>query len=390
VFSARTAWDRTQNLLALRREMLRQRGADVVDLTVPSAARAGLAHPEPVVREALLAAPLAGYSPEPLGLPLAREAAAAELSLRGARVAPGQLALTASTSEAYARLLELLADPGDNVLVPQPSYPLLAYLADGASVALRPYPLELEAGFALDVGALETLADEDTRAVVVVSPANPTGQVLGAEERRSLDALCARRDWALVVDEVFAHFVRGGRTPSTAAAFEGEALTFVLDGLSKSVGLPQLKCAWMAVGGSTPLRDEALGRLEVLLDGFLSVGEPVQRALPRLLALGPPWRRRVLARLEDNRRTLSGARAERAPWSVLPSAAGWSAVVRLPATVDETAVCLELLEAGVQVHPGHFYDFPRGRFLVLSLLPEPERFAAGVERLAGCLDRTLR
>jgi len=388
MFSARTAWDRTPNLLAGRQQTLRLRGGDVVDLTVSSPAAVGLGQPEAAVREAFLGAPLAGYGPEPLGLPSAREAAAAELSVRGARLPSGQLALTASTSEAYLRLLELLCDPGDNVLVPQPSYPLLGYLADAASVELRAYPLELETGFSLDVERLGGLADEDTRAVVVVSPANPTGHVLTPELHRALDSLCARRDWALVVDEGVAHFVRGGRCPSTAAALGGEALTFSLEGLSKSVGLPQLKCAWMAVTGAAPLREEALGRLELLLDSFLSVGEPVQRALPTLLALGPAWRRRVQARLEDNRRVLLAARPEQAPWDVLPAEGGWSAVLRLPARADETALCLQLLDAGVQVQPGHFYDFPRGRYLVISLLPEPDRFVLGVERLVSTLGRS--
>lgn len=388
MFSARTAWDRTPNLVAVRQETLRARGRDLVDLTLSNPAAVGLGQPEAALREALLAAPVAGYAPEPLGLLSAREAAAAELALRGARLTAGQVALTASTSEAYLRLFELLCDPGDNVLVPQPSYPLLGYLADLAGVELRPYPLELETGFSLDVDLLETLADEDTRAVVVVSPANPTGHLLAPEAQRALDALCARRDWALLVDEVFAHFVRGGRRPTTAAGPGGEALTFALEGLSKSVGLPQLKCAWMAVTGAAPLRDEALGRLEVLLDGFLSVGEPVQRALPRLLALGPSWRRRVQARLEDNRRALLAARPASAAWDVLSSEGGWSAVLRLPGSADETSLCLALLDAGVHLHPGHFYDFPRGRFLVASLLPEPDRFALGAGRLVRTLARS--
>jgi alanine-synthesizing transaminase len=389
MFSARTAWDRTPNLLAIRREILRARGVHLVDLTVSNPTEVGLAQPEVAVREALGSVPVAGYAPEPFGLLGARSAAAGELAARGAHLSPRQIMLTASTSEAYARVLELLCDPGDNVLVPMPSYPLLSYLADAASVELRPYPLELEAGFEFDVELLEAVADENTRAVILVSPANPTGQVLAPDTHLSLDALCAGNDWGLIVDEVFCDFVRGGRMPSTAAALEGAALTFTLEGLSKSVGLPQLKCAWTAVTGSAPLRDEALSRLEVLADSFLSVAEPVQRALPNLLALGPGWRRRVQLRLEENRAVLVAARPAEAPWSVLPSEGGWSAVLRLPQSADETSVCLELLEAGVQVQPGHFYDFPRGRFLVLSLLPEPERFALGVERLARTLGRVL-
>jgi alanine-synthesizing transaminase len=390
MFSARTAWDRTPNLLALRRETLRARGVDVVDLTVTNPTEVGLAQPAREVREALAAPTANGYAPEPFGLVSAREAAAAELAVRGAHLSAGQVFLTASTSESYAYLLALLCDPGDNLLVPMPGYPLLSFIADAAAVELRSYPLELEVGFDFDTETLEALADENTRGVVVVSPASPTGQVLSHDSQLALDALCAGSDWALLVDEVFGHFVRGGRSPSTAAAYEAEALTFVLEGLSKSVGLPHLKCAWTAVTGAAPLRDEALARLEILSDSFLSVAEPTQRALKNLLALGAPWRRRVQVRLADNLRVLLAARPADAPWHVLPSEGGWSSVLRLPQSVDETSLTLELLEAGVHVQPGHFYDFPRGRFLVLSLLPEPQRFATGVERLARTLARVLR
>jgi alanine-synthesizing transaminase len=389
MFSARTAWDRTPNLLALRRDILRARGVDVVDLTLTNPSEVGLAQPEWAVREALSSAAVDGYAPEPFGLRSAREAVAAELSGRGAHVPASQVFLTASTSEAYRYLFELLCDPGDNVLVPMPGYPLLSFLADAAAVELRSYPLELEVGFGFDTETLEALADENTRGVLVVSPASPTGQVLSVESQGDLDVLCAHSGWALLVDEVFGHFVRGGRIPSTASAHEGEALTFTLEGLSKSAGLPQLKCAWTAVTGAAPLRDEALARLEVLADGFLSVAEPTQRALRSLLALGPSWRHRVQVRLEDNLRTLLAARPSDAPWSVLPSEGGWSSVLRLPQSADETTLTLELLEAGVHVQPGHFYDFPRGRFLVLSLLPEPARFALGVQRLVRTLGRVL-
>jgi len=390
MFSARTAWDRTPNLLALRRETLRARGVDVVDLTVSNPTEVGLAQPERTVREALGLVAVNGYTPEPFGLRSAREAVAAELSARGAHVSASQVLLTASTSESYRYLLELLCDPGDNLLVPMPGYPLLSFLADAAAVELRSYPLELEVGFGFDTETLEALADENTRGVLVVSPASPTGQVLAIESQVALDALCAGSGWALLVDEVFCHFVRGGRAPSTAAAFEAEALTFTLEGLSKSVGLPQLKCAWTTVTGASPQRDEALARLEILADSFLSVAEPTQHALRSLLGLGPSWRHRVQVRLEENLRALAAARPPDAPWSILPSEGGWSSVVRLPQSMDETFLTLELLEAGVHVQPGHFYDFPRGRFIVLSLLPEPTRFATGVQRMARTLARVLR
>jgi alanine-synthesizing transaminase len=389
VFSARTAWDRTQNLLSLRLEVLRGRGVDLVDLTVSHPEVCGLGWDETTLRQLLLRQPLGRYHPHPLGLATTREAVAGELARLGARVPSGQLLLTPSTSAAYSHLFELLCDPGDSVLIPAPSYPLLPYLAELAAVELRPYPLPEDSHLLLDLGLLDSLADESTRAVVVVSPANPTGWRLAPEDHAGLDTLCARRGWALIIDEVFVEFPGPGRQAVSCAAGVDQALTFVLQGLSKSAGLPGWKLAWTAVLGPAPERDEALARLELVADAHLGVNEPVQRALGPLLDSAMIWRQRCAFRLEGNRRTLLAARPVEARWDLLPAGGGWSAVLRLPHTAEETQICLELLEAGVYVQPGHFYDFPRGRFLVLSLLPAPGRFAEGVSRLVTCLQRLL-
>jgi alanine-synthesizing transaminase len=389
VFSARTAWDRTQNLLSLRLEVLRSRGSDLVDLTVSNPERCGLGYDEPTLRELLTSQPLGTYRPEPLGLASAREAVAGELTRLGARVPLGQLLLTPSTSAAYSHLFELLCDPGDSVLVPAPSYPLLPYLAELAAVELRPYPIPEDSHLLLDLQLLDSLADDSTRAVVVVSPANPSGWTLAAEDQAGLDGLCARRGWALIVDEVFVEFPAPGRQAMSCAAGADQALTFVLQGLSKSAGLPGWKLAWTALLGPAPERDEALARLELVADTHLGVNEPAQRALPALLGKAVAWRQRCALRLEENRRTLLAARPKEAPWDLLHLGGGWSSVLRLPQTADETQISLELLEAGVHVQPGHFYDFPRGRFLVISLLPPPARFAEGVGRLVAGLRRLL-
>ncbi len=389
MFSARTAWDRTQNLLSLRLEVLRSRGSDLVDLTVSNPERCGLGYDEPTLRELLTNQPLGTYRPEPLGLAGAREAVAGELTRLGARVPPGQLLLTPSTSAAYSHLFELLCDPGDSVLVPAPSYPLLPYLAELAAVELRPYPLPEDSHLLLDLQLLDSLADDSTRAVVVVSPANPSGWTLAPEDQAGLDGLCARRGWALIVDEVFVEFPAPGRQAMSCAAGADQALTFVLQGLSKSAGLPGWKLAWTALLGPAPERDEALARLELVADTHLGVNEPAQRALPALLGKAVVWRQRCALRLEENRRTLLASRPKQVPWDLLPLGGGWSSVLRLPQTADETQISLELLEAGVHVQPGHFYDFPRGRFLVISLLPPPARFAEGVGRLVAGLRRLL-
>ena len=387
VFSARTAWDRTPNLLSARLETLGRRGVDLVDLTVSSPGDCGLAPDEAWLRDVLAAQPLAAYGPEALGQLAARQALARDLTRLGAHLEPSQLVLSASTSEAYGWLFALLCDPGDSILVPAPSYPLLPFLAELASVELRAFPLPEDPFGALDLDGLESIADETTRALVLVSPANPTGWVLTEADRARLDALCARRNWALVVDEVFVEFPRRGRPAKSVTARSGEALTFALQGLSKSAGLPGWKLAWTAVLGPAPDRDEALARLELIADTHLSAAAPVQRALPELLSGSGAWRGRMALRLDQNARALQDAREADASWDVMPSGGGWSSVVRLPHTADETEVCLALLEAGVQVQPGHFYDFPRGKWLVLSLLPSPARFAEGVARMSRTLGR---
>ena len=387
MFSARTAWDRTANLLSVRLETLVRRGVELVDLTASNPSACGLGHDAARLQAVLAGLPLGSYHPDPMGLLTARRAVSDALARLGGRVDPGQVVLTSSTSESYGRLFQLLCDPGDSVLIPEPSYPLLEYLAELASVELRPYPLPLDPFASLDLQAMAAAADETTRAVVVVSPANPTGWVLGPESHRPLDALCATSGWAMVVDEVFVEFPVRGRSPSSVTALAPEALTFALQGLSKSAGLPGWKLAWTAVLGPAPDRDEALARLELMADAYLAVAEPAQLALPRLLVAAPAWRARVMARLEENLRTLHARRPSTAPWDVLHSGGGWSAVVQLPHTADEVEVCLALLEAGVRVQPGHFYDFPRGRYLVLSLLPEPVAFERGADRLQHTLQR---
>ena len=387
MFSARTSWDRTQNLIAARLEMLARRGTPPIDLTVSNPADCGLAPEEGFLRAVLASQRLASYAPEPLGQLVARQALARDLTRLGAHLEPGQLVLSASTSEAYGWLFALLCDPGDSVLVPAPSYPLLPFLAELSAVELRSFPLPEDPLGALDVEGIEALADETTRAVVLVSPANPTGWTLGEADQARLDSLCARRDWALIVDEVFVEFPRRGRPARTVAARPSEGLTFALQGLSKSAGLPGWKLAWTAVLGPAPERDEALARLELIADAHLSASAPVQHALPDLLSGSSRWRAAVALRLDQNARALRDARPADAAWDAMPSAGGWSAVVRLPQTADETDVCLALLESGVQVQPGHFYDFPRGRWLVLSLLPSPARFAEGASRMARALAR---
>ena len=382
MFSARTSWSQATNRLTLALEARRRAGLEVLDLTESNPTRAGIPYPQDLL--ALLADP-AGlvYRPQACGLPAAREAVARDYERRGWAVGADRLLLTASTSEAYAYLFKLLCDPGDIVLVPQPSYPLFEFLADLESVHIDRYALHHDGEWHLSVDALEAAIGERTRAVVLVNPGNPTGSYLKREEAARLFDLCACRGLAVISDEVFADYAFApdpGRLASVAG--DPPCLAFSLGGLSKSCGLPQLKLGWMAVFGPPPIRAEAQARLEVIADTFLSVGTPVQQAAPGLLARLPELQAPIATRTRLNLGLLREALAPPAPASLLAPEGGWSAVLRVPATEPEEERALRLLERdGVLVHPGFFFDFPSEAYLVLSLLTEPAVFARGLSAL---------
>jgi aspartate/methionine/tyrosine aminotransferase len=386
MFSERTRWDLRPNRLAERLAAKRASGARVLDLTETNPTRVGLPCPDDVL------APLARaegrvYEPRPFGLPAAREAVAADFARRGQAVEPGHVVLSASTSEAYAFLFKLLCDAGDEVLVPRPGYPLFEFLATLESVRVGTYPLRYDGEWHVDLAALRAALSPRTRAVVVVSPHNPTGACLKRDERDAIEALCAAHGVALVADEVFADYLfRDDPRRAPGVASGGPALAFALGGLSKSCGLPQLKLAWTAVSGPEPLRRDALARLEVVADTYLSVSTPVQVAAPELLArrkeLQEPIRDRVFRNLEALRRAI----APGCPASLLEPEGGWSAVLRVPATRSEEERVSRLLEErDVLLHPGFFFDFDHEAYLVLSLLPPEADFAEGVSRLVADL-----
>jgi hypothetical protein len=364
----------------------RAAGARVLDLTETNPTRAGLCCSEGLL--GLLGKPTGQrYDPAPFGIEPAREAVAADFDRRGAKVPPERIILTASTSEAYGFLFKLLCDPGDEILVPRPGYPLFEFLAALDTVQVRGYPLRHDGSWRVDVDGLKAAVSPRTRAVVVVSPGNPTGAYLTRAEVDALETLASERDIALICDEVFSDFALAGdprRPPSLA--HDGPALAFTLGGLSKSCGLPQLKLAWTAVSGPAQPRREALERLEIVADTYLSVSTPVQVAAPEILArveeLQAPIRDRTRLNL-DRLRTCFDARSAA---SLLEPEGGWAAVLRVPATLSEEERVARLLEErDVLVHPGYFFDFPQEAYLVVSLLPDPIVFEEAVERLLASL-----
>ena len=368
VFSRRSSRDQSLNAIA---QHLALRPRPRWDLTCSNPTAAGIAYPEPLL-QALVRSQAAAlvYRPEAFGDPSAR---AALSSFTGAE--PRDILLTASTSEAYAFLFKLLCDPGDAILVPAPSYPLFEHLAELEGVQARPYRLAYDGAWHVDVDSVRRGLSAQTRAIVVVSPNNPTGQYLSGEERRALEAL----GLPLISDQVFSPFTFSDSPPDREP--QASQLTFTLDGLSKRAGLPQLKLAWTVISGPEPERSRARERLELIADTFLSVGAQVQRALPEILTLCPSLTQTIRERCRANRRTLEALVAGSAT-SLLTADGGWTAVLRLPRLASEERIVLDLLERyDVLTQPGWFYDFESEPYLVVSLLSEPSTLREGGRRL---------
>jgi aspartate/methionine/tyrosine aminotransferase len=384
MFSKRLDWHLRPNRLSQLLAEKRRRGDPLLDLTESNPTRAGFDYASAEILAALSDHQSLRYDPTPAGLAEARAAVSAYYAARSEHVGPERILLTASSSEAYAYLFKLLADPGDEVLVPRPSYPLFDYLAALESVRVVHYPLTYDHGWAIDFDALERACSARTRAILVVNPNNPTGHFLKTGELDRLTGLCAARDLALISDEVFADFAFAPdpRRASTVSGVTG-ALAFSLSGLSKIAALPQMKLGWIVTAGPSALRDTAMDHLELIADTFLSVATPVQCAAARLLATAeivqPQIRARTQANLAYLRHAVAGS-----PCGVLEVEGGWYATMRVPRTRTEEEWCLELLSRdNILVQPGFFYDFDAEAFLILSLLTEPGGFREAVNRILG-------
>lgn len=381
MFSHRSGRNRTPNALA---ELLARSPAPRFDLCGSNPTRAGFPLSEPLLRALELGLSRSRtYAPQPFGLPEARAAVSRHFAAsRGLAGAPhgDDILLTASTSEAYSFLFKLLCDPGDQVLVPAPSYPLFEHLAELESVRLAPYRLAYDGAWHIDLDALVAAVTPRSRAVIVVSPNNPTGQYVSAAEL----AAVARLGLPVISDEVFFEFPL---LDAPRAAVTAPGLCFVLGGLSKLVGAPQLKLAWTVIAGPEAARHEARARLELIADTFLSVSAPIQHALPEILAAAPELTRSIRGRCCDNLAQL-GQVLDGSSLTPLRVEGGWSAVVRLPNLLGEDELVLGLLrDEGVLVQPGWFYDFESAPFVILSLLTEPSTFAAGVAGLRRYVTR---
>jgi alanine-synthesizing transaminase len=399
MFASRTGWLLAPNRFSLALERHRAAGKKLLDLTESNPTRCGFKY-DPQLLTALANKRGFAYDPHPKGLLAAREAVCGYYRQRGAEVDPEQVILTASTSEAYTDLFRLLCDPEDEVLVPAPSYPLFEFLASIQDVKLVSYPLLYDHGWQIDLHGLGEAITTRTRAMMVVHPNNPTGSFVKPAEMEVLDSLCCERELALVADEVFLDYAHDGiERPSFVAPPSrrlsrgrparasgrrdagATALTFALSGISKICALPQMKLAWIVASGAPELTLDALARLEVIADTYLSVSTPMQLALPEFLARRNEIQRQVKERVAANLAELDRQLAKQKSIERLDIEGGWYAVLRVPATRPDEDLAIDMLEQhSVIVHPGHFYDFPDEGFLVVSLITPVEVFAEGLGR----------
>lgn len=386
MFSRRTDWKLAANRLSTAIDGARASGRSLIDLSISNPTRAGIAYNGNAILDSLRNEAALDYDPQPKGLLAAREAVADYYRARREDVDPESLVLTSGTSEGYSFVFRLLANPGDEILVPKPSYPLFDFLADLQDVKLVPYALLYDHGWQVDFHSLEKAIGPATRGIVLVNPNNPTGSYVSASEREQLNDICRRRGLALIVDEVFLDYDLDN-SPHPSFTSNTEALTFTLSGLSKISALPQMKLAWVAVSGPGNLVNPAMQRLEIIADTYLSVGAPIQLAAHTLLEQRQAVQRQILTRVRQNLGELDRQLALQETCSRLAVEGGWYAILRVPVTQSDEDLAIALLQdKGVLVHPGHFYDFPQDGLLVLSLIARPEEFRRGAELVLKFLE----
>jgi alanine-synthesizing transaminase len=381
MFSDRTNWKLDSNPLSEALAKRRKSGQPVLDLTASNPTTSGFTYHAGATLRALSDPKALVYDPDPRGLFASRRAVVDYYASHKVQVRLDDIILTTSTSEAYSFVFRTLCNPCDEILIPEPSYPLFSFLAEIQDVKLVPYPLIYDHGWQIDFHSLEAALTNRTRAVIVVHPNNPTGHFTKLEEIARLNQICADRHLAIIADEVFLDFALHTNRPSSFAANRA-ALTFAMSGISKICGLPQMKTAWLITSGPEDLKARAIERLEVIADTYLSMNAPVQYALATFLDQRQGFQAQVMMRVRKNLSELDRQLELQKSCTRLEVEAGWYAVLRIPATRSDEDFALLLLESkGVYTHPGHFYDFPADGFLVVSLITPEEDFAEGIKLL---------
>jgi aspartate/methionine/tyrosine aminotransferase len=379
MFADRTSWNLKLNRLAEALECHKSSGRKLLDLSASNPTECGFRYDAPAIMRSLCSPASLQYHPDPRGLKSARQAVSDYYAARREQVTIHDLVLTASTSEAYSFIFRLLCNPGDELLIPTPSYPLFDFLADINDVKLVRYSLFYDHGWHIDFHALKQSITPRTRGVILVHPNNPTGHYTAAEEIAQLNELCSANQMAIIADEVFLDFSLDAAQKSFVT--NSAALTFAMSGISKISGLPQMKFAWLAANGPEELKREALARLEMIADTYLSLNAPIQLAAPVLLQQHSVFQQQLMDRVRKNLAHLDAQLAQEKGVTRLEVEGGWYAVLRIPATRPDEEFAINLLENhDVYLHPGHFYDFPGDGYLMISLITPEQDFHEGLRR----------
>jgi aspartate/methionine/tyrosine aminotransferase len=382
MFASRTNWNLKPNRLAKALERHKSSGRRLLDLSASNPTECGFRYDAPAIMRSLCMPASMQYRPDPKGLKSARQAVSDYYAERNEGVAVDDLVLTASTSEAYSFIFRLLCNPDDELLIPTPGYPLFDFLADVNDVRLTRYPLFYDHGWHIDMHALKQAITPRTRGIIVVHPNNPTGHFTRQEEVAQLNQICSANRMAIIADEVFLDFSLGAAQKSFVA--NTGAVTFTMSGISKISGLPQMKFAWLAVSGPEAEKREAVARLEMIADTYLSLNAPIQLAAPVLLQQRKQFQKQLMARVQANLAELDAQLADNQHLNRLVVEGGWYAVLRIPATRPDEELAIELLQThDVYLHPGHFYDFSGDGYLVVSLIAREEDFKEGVRRICA-------
>ena len=377
-FSNRTNWHTELNPLSKLLLSFKEKGEFIYDLTESNPTHCNFSYLKDDILKPLLNSKTLSYEPDPKGLLKAREGVCKYYSEKGIKVSPDQIFLTPSTSDAYQYLFRLLADTKDTILSPSVSYPLFDYLAELNDVSLDKYELEYEDGWQY---RFESAESENAKAILVVNPNNPTGNFVSSKERDQLNRICKKNDTPLIVDEVFLDY---GVNDAESFSENSEALTFTLSGVSKVLGLPQMKLSWIVISGPEEKRHEAVKRLEIIIDTFLSVNAASQHALCEWFKKREEIQKEIKGRITQNRIFLEETVGVE---KLFKSDGGWYSILKLNFGLkdDETAYNL-LKDKRVYVHPGYFFDFSGGDIVVLSLLPEEKIFKNAIGKVAETLN----
>ena len=380
-FSNRLPWSTPRNSYTSLLEEKRKTGVRLIDLTISNPTAAFADYPHAEIAQALGAIRDFRYEPEPFGALPSRQAIANWYAAQQISVRPDRIALTASTSEAYAVLFKLLCDPGDEILIPCPSYPLFEYLASAEGVRTVPYRLDYDGAWFIDFESMQRAISARTKAIVIVNPNNPTGSYLKDHELRQLTECALSHRLALIADEVFMTYPATSQDGRVRTLIDrDDVLSFSLNGLSKAAGMPQMKAAWIVLNGPASELNLAAAKLELLLDNYLSVSAPVQKALPELLRIGGEMQDKIAARAHENIAALTPFRES--ALTPLATEGGWSAILQIPNIYTEQEwISRFLTDEDIVVQPGYFYDMAKEAYVVVSLIASPIDFSQGIQRL---------